>query len=306
VAAQANASRGPAWPGMVSYGRTGTGILRVLPLRRPDGGYETLYLDSGQNPPYGVVVHYHLPAPAPDDVTLTFLDGDGRELRSFDNARDRLPANAGINRFLWNRRLAGAPHVLAPDLEPFPRSDGPMVVPGRYAVRLTADARSQTQPFDILPDPRVKTSAGELAEQFVFLEAILQKIVAVNTTINEIDALLEALPHLDRRIGKGARPAALRKASQALGKELVAIRRALIDVNYSQAQHWGSGLHEKFNALFDTVDSADFAPARQTREVFDVLSSQLDALLARWRKAREQLLPALNRAVAEAKLPIIG
>jgi photosystem II stability/assembly factor-like uncharacterized protein len=306
VAAQANASRGPAWPGMVSYGRTGTGIVRVLPVRKPNGADETLYLDSGQNPPYGVVVHYHLPAAPPDDVTLTLLDAEGRELRSFNKARDRLPAKAGINRFLWSRRLAGAPHVLAPDLEPFPRNDGPMVVPGRYAVRLTTDGSSQTQPFDILPDPRVKTGAGELAEQFVFLEAILQKIVIVNTTINEIDALLEGLPHLDRRIGKGARPAALRKASQALGSELLAIRRALIDVNYGQAQLWGSGLHEKFNALFDTVDSADFAPARQTREVFDVLSRQLSALLARWRKAHEQLLPALNRAVAAAKLPIIG
>jgi hypothetical protein len=37
-----------------------------------------------------------------------------------------------------------------------------------------------------------------------------------------------------------------------------------------------------------------------------VLSRQLSALLARWCKAHEQLLPALNRAVAAAKLPIIG
>ena len=89
-------------------------------------------------------------------------------------------------------------------------------------------------------------------------------------------------------------------------EELAAIRCALIDVNYSQAQLWASGLHEKFNALFDTVDSGDFAPARQTREVFDVLSGQLQRLLARWRKARERLLPALNRALADASLPIIG
>jgi photosystem II stability/assembly factor-like uncharacterized protein len=306
VAAQANLSRGPAWPGMVSYGRTGTGIVRVLPVRRPDGSHETLYLDSGQNPPYGVVVHYHLPEPPPEDVTLAFLDAKGRELRSFSRVRDRLPAKAGINRFLWNRRLAGAPHVLARDLEPFPRNDGPMVVPGRYAVRLTAGGRSQTHSFDVLPDPRVQTGAGDLAEQFAFLTAILQKIVTVNSTINDIDALLEALPNLDHRAWKGTPPAALRKASKKLTKELVAIRRALIDVNYSQAQLWGSGLHEKFNALFDTVDSADFAPARQTREVFEVLSGQLEKQLARWRKARENLLPAFNRAVAEARLPIVG
>ena len=89
-------------------------------------------------------------------------------------------------------------------------------------------------------------------------------------------------------------------------RELAAIRCALIDVNCSQAQLWACGLHEKLNALFDTVDSGDFAPARQTREVFAVVSGQLDALLARWRKARERLLPALNRTAAKAKLPVIG
>ena len=31
VAAQANISRGPAWPGMVNYARTGASIFRVLP-----------------------------------------------------------------------------------------------------------------------------------------------------------------------------------------------------------------------------------------------------------------------------------
>jgi hypothetical protein len=138
----------------------------------------------------------------------------------------------------------------------------------------------------------------------VFLNAILEKIVTVNATINEIDDLLEGLPKLDRRTGTRKPPAAVRKQTQGLAKELVTIRRALIDVNYSQAQLWGSGLHEKFNALFDTVDSADFAPALQTREVFDVLSGQLQLLLTGWRKAREHLLPALNRALADASLPI--
>ena len=84
VAAQANISRGPAWPGMVNYARTGAGIFRVLPVPRSDGSHETLYLDAGQNPPNGVIVHYYLPDPPPGDVTLTFLDGKGRELRRFD------------------------------------------------------------------------------------------------------------------------------------------------------------------------------------------------------------------------------
>ena len=123
---------------------------------------------------------------------------------------------------------------------------------------------------DVLPDPRIKASAADLAAQFAFLKAILQKLVIVNSTINAIEAALGA-------------------AKQSRKAELAAIRGALIDVNYSQAQLWGSGLHEKFNALFDTVDSGDFAPAQQARDVLDVLSGQLDVLLARWQKARKRL-----------------
>ena len=103
-------------------------------------------------------------------------------------------------------------------------------------------------------------------------------------------------------MNRGKPPAALRKASRALGKELAAIRGALIDVNWSQAQLWANGLHEKLNGLFDAVDSADRPPARQAREVFAVLSAELERLLARWRKAHKELVPALNRAAAEAKL----
>ena len=196
--------------------------------------------------------------------------------------------------------------MLGKDLEPLGRNDGPMVVPGRYSVRLTTGKRSQTQPFDILPDPRIRTSAADLETQFRFLNEIVAKLSTVNMTLNEIDAMLEQMSTLERRTSERARSATLNKASSALRQELVAVRCALIDVNCSQAQLWACGLHEKLFALFDTVDSGDFAPARQTREVFAMVSGQLDALLGRWRKAREHLLPALNRAAAKARLPVVG
>ena len=253
VAALATLSRGPAWPGMVNYGRTGTNIIRVLPLRQPDGSYENLLLDSGKNPPYGVVVQYYLAQPA-KNAALAFLDEKGRELRSYPDA----PAQAGVNRFLWNRRLPGVPNVAAKDLEPWHRADGPMVVPGRYSVRLTVDGESRTQPFEILPDPRIKTKPAALRQQFDFLETILATLGRVNTMINEIDA--------------------------SGSTEAAAIRGKLIDVNYSQAQLWASGLHEKLNALFDTVDSGDFPPSRQAREVYAALAAEADGLAARWKK----------------------
>jgi hypothetical protein len=110
---------------------------------------------------------------------------------------------------------------------------------------------------------------------------------------------------LDRRLSQRKAGPAQSQAAK-LHSELTAMRGVLIDVNYSQAQLWASGLHEKLNALFDTVDSGDFAPARQTREVFDVLAGRVDELLQRWQRLNAKLLPSLNASVATAGLETIG
>src|SRR5262249_26818254 len=151
----------------------------------------------------------------------------------------------------WNRRVGGAPNVTAADLVPWDRPDGPMVVPGRYAVRLTVDGKSFTQPFEILPDPRVTTKPQALAEQFDFLATIIATLTTVNAMINDIDSMTA---RLDLRSDERC---------EALRGELDAIRGALIDVHNREAQLWASGLHEKLNGLFDAVDSGDRAPSRQ-------------------------------------------
>jgi photosystem II stability/assembly factor-like uncharacterized protein len=306
VAAQASASRGPAWPGMINYARTGASIMRVLPVRKPNGDYDVKYLDSGENPPNGVVIHYYLARAPEETLCLTFVDAERRELRRFTSGTDRLPAAAGFNRFLWNRRLPGAPKVLAADLEPVGRPDGPLVLPGRYEVRLEIGSHTQAHAFEILPDPRVAASTGELARQFELLKAIVERLSSVNSTINAVDALREQIALLDRRTGSSGESSSVRGRMDELRRELAAIRSELIDVRYSEAQLWPTGLHEKLNALFDAVDSADRAPARQMYEVFDLLSGQLDALLQRWRAVGDRLLPELNKAVTLAGLPAIG
>ena len=299
VAAQATAARGPAWPGLISYPRTGTNVIRVLPRKQPDGSYDALLLDSGKNPPYGVVMQYYLPEKPASGVTLAILDEKGRELRRYADA----PAAPGHNRFLWNRRLPGAPNVLATDLEPWNRGDGAMVVPGRYAVRLTVDGQSLTQSFEIERDPRIRTKVSDIKAQFTFLTEIIDKLGATNAMINDVDALLAQVALLS---GRAKDRDGVRDGAAGLRDELRAIRGALIDVHYSGAQLYGSGLHEKLNALFDTVDSGDFAPAQQTRDVYAVLAKQLDALAARWRRVQEKQLPALNAAMAEAGVAAIG
>ena len=95
-----------------------------------------------------------------------------------------MPALAGVNRFLWNRRLPGVPNVLAGDLEPWNRGDGAMVVPGTYAVAMTVDGKTQTQSFGILRDKgdqRVLLAVGQLAkalQQFALVQRQFRAVQA--------------------------------------------------------------------------------------------------------------------------------
>jgi len=64
-----------------------------------------------------------------------------------------VPANAGMNKFVWDMA----------------HSSGQRMPPGTYEVRLTVDGQTQTQPINVLIDPNVAAAgytAADLSEQF--------------------------------------------------------------------------------------------------------------------------------------------
>src|SRR5260370_28308216 len=83
------------------------------------------YLDAGQNPPDGAVIHYALKEQPQGEVTLTFLTASGQVIRIFSSEEKeeqqqsgsdkdkpkkkkepRVPKAAAANRFGWDLRYA--------------------------------------------------------------------------------------------------------------------------------------------------------------------------------------------------------
>ena len=60
----------------------------------PTGEKQERLLDAGENPPGGVIVHYWLREAPAGDVVLSFLDGAGREIRTFTSRRDAAASGA--------------------------------------------------------------------------------------------------------------------------------------------------------------------------------------------------------------------
>jgi photosystem II stability/assembly factor-like uncharacterized protein len=145
---------------------------------------------TGENPPDGAIIDYALAAPA-RRVTIAIYDAAGHEVRRYASD-DRPPppiahldkptywerpfatpaTDAGMHRFVWDLRIA-PPRAFGDDLpisavpHDTPRvPQGPLVVPGRYTVRLDVDGQTFDRALEIVMDPRVSISQAALEEQY--------------------------------------------------------------------------------------------------------------------------------------------
>ncbi len=145
---------------------------------------------AGQNPPDGAIINYWVKEPA-QSVTLEVLTTTGELIRKYSSADPPekmlegvnvpeywvrppqvLSGAAGMHRFTWDLHYpapAGAAqsYPISAIYRNTPTEPaGPWVMPGTYAVRLTVDGKTYTQPLTVRMDPRVKTPALVLTQQF--------------------------------------------------------------------------------------------------------------------------------------------
>src|SRR5258708_34370939 len=110
-----------------------------------------------------------------------------------------LSSTAGMHRFLWDIRYS-APPVAQPEYSmstvagrDVPREPaGPQALPGAYQVRLSVDGKAYTQPFKLVMDPRVKTSAQDLEKQFALELKLVQALQQANQAVEEIHAAAQS------------------------------------------------------------------------------------------------------------------
>lgn len=139
---------------------------------------------SGADPPYGASISYYLPRRSASKPWIEILDESGKVER-----RVGVPNHAGVGRVAWD--LASAPPVPWTKARKWNRGpdSGPPVVPGRFVVRLHADARSVERPLTLLPDPRAPWTQAQYVARQRFLQSLDDELSAVDAALNRLDAL---------------------------------------------------------------------------------------------------------------------
>jgi len=265
------------------------GPIHVTYVAAPDGGEH--FLDAGSNPPNGVIITYALRADSAAELTI--LDAEGAHIARLD-----CPTSAGVHRVVWDMRYPPPEAVAGASFWEESGAAGPLAPPGNYSVRLRVGDTTLTQPFTIVPDPRVSASAEDLAEQFGLLLAIRDRLSETHATANRIAALRADLARWSSRPD-------LAERIERIDRELASIDQELIERSPGLSYANPIRLNAKLAALSATVGAADAAPTRQSHAVFAEFSAHLAEQQARLR-GLEAELEELDARVRAASTPIIG
>ena len=257
-------------------------------------------------------------------VTLEILDQSGKVVRKFppkqqpgeeasgseDEASrpaSALPAEAGLNRYVWDLRYESASRV--------PRSplwggstDGPEALPGNYQVRLTVNGKSYTAPLEIKADPRLEVTRQELEKQFDLLMKIRERVTQAHDTVNQVRDIRAQINALNKRLEGQPQAKAVADAGKQLEKKMTEIEEVLIQVKAKSNQdvlNYPIRLNNYLVALGGVVASSDSAPTQISYEVFDMLSKQLDEQLAKWKTVMSTDVAAYNDVVRKQDVPAI-
>ena len=277
---------------------------------------------QAENPPTGAVIDYYLKEAQTEPVTLEIFDAAGKSVRRFasndvfpkTNPEDLdipmywvhdaepISADAGMHRVVWDLSYATA----GPRRRSRRGPSGPLAVPGRYTVKLTAAGKTLSAPLALTMDPRVHTSTADLARQFQLAMALAGNAARVSAATQQADDLLKqiaarkkevegnaqasaALAELEIRVGEvagssgggggfggfglaapGSQPATLRQTSAALG------------------------------GLLGVVESADAGPTADAMAASEKWEMAGRAALARWEGVQTKDVARANAALESA------
>jgi hypothetical protein len=266
-------------PGIQLTGASGD-VVAFEDRRGPDGRVRRTFLNAGENPPGGVMIEYYLKQRPEGEATLTIMDAKGETIKRFSSrAEDRggMPADAGMNRFVWDLRYPGARELAAdPRLsgaQDSTRPQAPIAPPGKYQVRLTVAGQNYEAPFEIRKDPRVSAAEADLQEQFAFMVKIRDRLSEITDAVTR---LRETRRQVEERERAASSNAAVTQAAASIKEQLNAIEAALSRVpgphpNIAPPR----APDNRLASLSGVVAGADAKPTRSMYAVFDGLSARV-------------------------------
>jgi len=281
--------------------------------RMPGSGTGRDKMREGENHPNGVMVHFRLRnVDERTEVKLEFLTQSGTLIRTFSSKAkeksDQLQVKAGGNRFVWNMRYPG--YKTFPGMVYYGSPNlGPKAVPGMYKVRLSVNAVVREQPFEILKDPRIPTTAEDFTAQLEFLLRVRDKVSEANQGVIDIRKIKGDLKTLREKIANDSQYKELLEAVGRFEEELTAHENTIHETRNSSVQdplNYGIKINNRLAHLMNEQAQGDFRPTQQGEQVRQQLTEKVDQELTRLRSTIERNVESINRMAREKGIDMIS
>jgi hypothetical protein len=279
--------------------------VRLLASGGGDGMLEA------SNPPRGATIRYFLKEDLGEDdvLTIDIYDANDQFVRSLASVpRDfekcakanedvRSPVKfdypstkAGYNEFVWDLRRA--PLNCIDNVKLFGGWNGARVMPGEYRATIRAGGESQTQAFNVLPDPREETDAAQL-------QLVEQSIQASANMLNDLFGELKKAREVRGRLQgvKGADVLLASDVSASIDRVIKAIdgwESLVIQPKFETFEddiNWPNMLDRQIRFLMDNFDRTG-APAQAGA------LKRLEDLEATWQQYKLELNVLFGEEVA--------
>jgi photosystem II stability/assembly factor-like uncharacterized protein len=284
----------------------------------------------GLNPPGGVMIDYTLSSPPEGEVMLDVLDQSGAVVRHLSSAGPQpvaeaarpplpnfweagapvLPAKAGANRVSWDLRYdppAAFAHTFElnanPGLTP-PSPEGALALPGTYALRLTVNGRSYTQPVTVRPDPRSVATPAALRAQHALLMKLTKGMQIAWDGYRQATTLQDAA---HRAVPPNAGPdvtAALRALDAAIDSvrgDTAAARAFSLAGGPAPAPRFVD-VNVALVSQLKAQDYADQAPTPAMLAGWTKTCAALGTALRAWQRVTARELPAFNAVLGRNQI----
>ncbi len=217
-------------------------------------------LGSGDNPPSGAIVHYHLNGRPKGEIELSIFDDKGRLVQALSSKKEPaepedpgsysagehkqvlLATGPGLHRVVWDLRYKGAETIRNARVDSGAPGVGPLVNPGKFTLKLTVEGKTVSREVEVLRDPRtempkVEGVAGENglirregveeekeldAQQKLALQ-MRDDVSKLTLAVEQLRSVREQIVKRNELIDEDEKAALLVKESKALLKKLDAL-----------------------------------------------------------------------------------
>ena len=252
----------------------------------------------GRNrPSEAMITYYQKSRHIFGDLKIEIFDQDGKLVDTVPGSKHR-----GLNRAGWSMRLK-APAVAPAATALGEATEGPLVLPGTYTVKMTKGDHVYTEQLSVALDPRAKYTVEDRKAQFdlemkvyKLIEHMTYSVSAIEGVRNAANLSASKLPERD----------ALRVQLQHLSEKCDELRSKIVATKEGGMVTGEERIRELLGQLYGDIDSYDGRPTDYQAARSDSLGRELEDVIVDFRKQTEGSLPAINAGLRKKKLETIS